>query len=491
MDSLFIKKIKTPGNGYVYDVCSNEIVKVNPLIYDLIDQFHLPFKEILQNLEQHYSKTKIREAYRFVKNAVNSGYFSSLRPEIKSDRKDMRELSYLFENAGIQQLIIDLTNQCNMRCRYCTFSGHYKYQRNHSGRKINRKTALKAVDYFIENSDKKEIPFVTFYGGEPLLRFKLFKEIVDYVKSHEKKFHFSLTTNGTLLDNEEICLFLIENDVSINISLDGPEYIHDKNRKMADGAGSYHRILRNLSWIKKRAPGYFYKNIFFSPVLTPPYDLERINAFFYKSDFFKNYKNPLNMSTVSLFATTFLDMSEIPGAIGKYRENRDKMLERYRDALISGRYEGLIFEEKLFKDIINTVHFRKKFRLEDSLSIVGQCTPGIRRLFVSADGKFYICEKIGEYYPIGDVYNGVDLEKVYGFFDACDHFFRECGNCWAVRLCKRCFADVNRENEFDEERKNGFCRSKSVYLETILEVYCAILEKNPNAFDCFKADDIL
>lgn len=491
MDGLFVKKFKTPNQFYVYDVGSNEIIKVNPPTWDIIDQFHKPIEEIFSNLHDKFPMTDILKAHQSIKNAKDSGFFSSNRPKIKSNRKDRKEIAYLFENAGIQQLVIDLTNQCNMRCKYCTFSGNYKYQRSHSDRKMSREIAMKAVDYFIKNSDKKEKPSVTFYGGEPFLRFELFKEVVDYVKSHDKSFDFSLTTNGTLLNNDKIYSYLIENDISINISLDGPKNIHDKNRVMTNGEGSYDRIVKNLSRIKDLAPGYFLKNIFFSPVLTPPYDLDAINTFFYKSEFFNNYKHPLNMASVFLFASTFLDKADFPAARQRFQQNQNRMLEFYKDALISGKHDGLIFERKWFKGIINSVHFRKKFQIEDCISVVGQCTPGIRRLFVSADGKFYICEKAGEYYSIGDVDTGLDLEKIFAFFEECDEFFRDCGNCWAVRLCERCFADVNCEDRFDEERKSDFCKSNLSYLETIMGVYCEILEKNPNAFDLFKPEEIL
>jgi len=491
MDSLFIKKIKTPNQFYIYDVCSNEIIKVNRIIWDIIDQFQKPIKEIIHRWGEKYSQNEILHAYQLIRNAKESGYFSNNRPKIRSDRKNKTEISYLFENAGIQQLILDLTNQCNMRCKYCTFSGKYKYQRNHSDRKINRDIAIKVVDYFIKNCDKKERPFLTFYGGEPFLRFELFKDIIEYTKSHNKNFHYSLTTNGTLLNKKKIYEYLIENDISINISLDGPKEIHDKNRVMVNGEGSFDRIIENLSRIKKLAPDYFLKNVFFSPVVTPPYNFDAINAFFYKSDFFKNYKNPLNLAPVSLFATNFLNSSEIHTAKLQYRKNRNKMLDYYKKALILGQYDDLILERKLFKDIINTIHFRKKTQLGKYITVVGQCTPGIRRLFVSADGQFYICEKIGEYYSIGDVDTGLNLEKIFSFFEECDDFFKECSNCWAVRLCKRCFADANCKDQFDEKRMKKFCKSKLSYLETIMSAYCEILEANPNAFELFKPEEIL
>jgi uncharacterized protein len=487
--ALFVKKIKTHEHYYIYDVCSNEIIKVNRKIWDMIDCFHRPVEQIINGLKGKYKKNDILNTYKSLQKANASGVFSSHRPIIRSNRKDKREILYFFENSGIQQIIIDLTNRCNMRCKYCIFSGKYINLRTHKNKEISQKNAIKAVDYFIRNCSKKERPFVTFYGGEPFLKFNLFKYIVDYVKSYDKNFHFSLTTNGTLLNDDEICSYLIENDISINVSLDGPKHIHDKNRVMFNGDGSFDQIMENLRRIKELSPAYFYSKIFYSPVITPPYDFDEIKSFFYESKFFDNNENPLNIVTVSTYATTLFKDIDMALVNKQFKKNRGKMLECYKNALILGQYDELSLEKHWFNDLINCIHFREKTRLKKYFTVIGQCIPGVRRLFVNTDGKYYMCEKVGEFFCIGDIHKGLDFDRIYNFFELCDEFFKDCSNCWALRLCKRCFVDVNCEDSFDMNRKEKFCKSKIKYLETIISAYCEILEENPDAFKKFNPED--
>ena len=131
MNSLFVKKIKTARHYYIYDVNSNDIIKVNRTIWDMIDHFHKPIEQIIQNMKGKYQRSEILNTYRSIKKAISSGVFSNNRPKIRSYRKNKKEVLYFFENSGLQQIVIDLTNQCNMRCKYCIFSGKYNYLRTH------------------------------------------------------------------------------------------------------------------------------------------------------------------------------------------------------------------------------------------------------------------------------------------------------------------------------------------------------------------------
>jgi uncharacterized protein len=489
MNSLFVKKIRTTKQRYIYDVYSNEILKVNRIIWDMIDYFHKPIEHIINKLDKKYKKNDILNTYKSIREAKSSGVFSTHRPIIQSYRKDKKEILYVFKNGGIQQIIIDLTNRCNMRCKYCIFSGKYRYLRTHRNKEISKENAIRAVDYFIMNCTRKERPFVTFYGGEPFLMFNLFKYIVDYVKSHGKDFHFSLTTNGTLLNDYKIQSYLIENNISINVSLDGPKHIHDKNRLMLNGDGSFDKIMGNLTRIKELSRNYFNSKIFYSPVVTPPYDFDEIKSFFYESKFFNNNDNPLNIAAVSTYATTLFKDIDMALLNKQFKKNRGKMLVTYKNALILEKYDELTLEKHWFRDMINSIHFREKTPLKEYITVIGQCIPGIRRLFVNTDGKYYICEKVGEFFCIGDIHKGLDFDRICNFFELCDAFFKDCSKCWALRLCKRCFADVNCEDRFDIYRKEKFCKSKKKYLEKIISTYCEILEENPDAFKKFKPED--
>jgi len=487
---LFIKKFKTGKQHYIYNVYSNEIIKVSRIIWDKIDLFHKPVHVIVDNLEDKHNKEDILKAYETI---MDSRFFNTdgnLFPRIISIKENEAEIKYLFENAGIKQIILDLTNRCNMRCKYCGYSGKYKYERPHQNKNMSKEYAVKAVDYFLKHSSKKEQAAVTFYGGEPLLEFDLFKYIVEYVKSYKRNYVFSLTTNGTLL-NEEISKFLIHNDILIDVSFDGPKFIHDKNRVMISGKGSYDLIIKNLKQVKKLDPDYFFSKITYRSVITPPYDSEAITNYFYNSGLFNPLKNLIQVTPVSTYGSSYICKSEISTTKQQYKKNYRKLFSNYKKALISGKYGDLNIEKTWFKDMIELIHFRKKTPLRDHHAASGQCTPGLNRLFVNPDGKFYMCERVGEHFCIGDIDNGLNFKKISTFFTQWVKFFKDCSNCWALRLCRKCFQDVQQDGKFNIKRKKSLCQSTLKTFEMLLIEYCDILEENPDAFKNFKPEDFL
>ena len=141
-----------------------------------------------------------------------------------------------------RNLILNITEQCNFRCKYCVYSGIYNSTRIHNPKVMEFSTAKKAVDLFLKNLETKKCMVkinsfsICFYGGEPLLEFSLIKDIVKYAKVEVTKkgldkvyeLKFRLSTNGYLLDKKEIVDFLVRNNTILNVSLDGPKEEHDK-----------------------------------------------------------------------------------------------------------------------------------------------------------------------------------------------------------------------------------------------------------------------
>ena len=487
---LFVKRFNTSRNYYIYDVYSNEIIKAKRIIFYIVGQFHMSIDQIYDNLKGKYSKTDVLNAYKEVRNSIKSGIFNSIHPKIYDIKESESEVIYYFENVGLKQLILDLTNQCNLRCKYCVYSGKYQYERIHQNRNMSKNCAKKAVDYFLKNRLKKGKSSITFYGGEPFLKFELLKYIVDYAKSKINNIEFSLTTNGTLI-NDEIILYLVENDISLNVSLDGPKRIHDKNRIMINGDGSFDLIMKNLERIKRIAPDYFTEKISYRSINTPPYNSDEIIDFFYNSEIFIPLRNPVTISSVATYRTSFIKESDKHTAISQYNKNVKRAFNRYKKALISDKYDKLNVEKEWFKDLISSIHFRNRFPLNKRFPALGQCIPGMHRLFVNPNGKFYMCEKVGEHYCIGDVDKGLDFKTISNFYKQWVRFFKNCSHCWALRLCKKCFNDIHRNGRLDSYRRDEFCKSNLKQLEMLLSAYCEILEKNPNAFKNFNPIEYL
>ncbi|OZA31202.1 MAG: quinohemoprotein amine dehydrogenase maturation protein, partial [Novosphingobium sp. 17-62-9] len=147
------------------------------------------------------------------------------------------------EDYPLQALVLNVTNQCNLACTYCyefgadkiaTPAGKPKY--------MSLETAKTSVDFLLKSSGTREVPHITFFGGETLMNFKLLRDVVLYANEAaaalDKRMTYSLTTNATLL-TDEIIQFLSDQAVGVTVSMDGPPDLQDKRRVYKNGKGSY------------------------------------------------------------------------------------------------------------------------------------------------------------------------------------------------------------------------------------------------------------
>jgi His-Xaa-Ser system radical SAM maturase HxsB len=136
--------------------------------------------------------------------------------------------------------IVGVTDECNLKCDYCQANARPP-RPAHDG-KYSDLTIEKTVDFIFDCIDKKAT--IEFQGGEPLLEFQTIKKFIEKTKkrnhSKQKRIKFTLSTNLTLLDSDKI-KYLSENQVCVVGSIDGPQLIHDRQRKFWSGRGSYSR----------------------------------------------------------------------------------------------------------------------------------------------------------------------------------------------------------------------------------------------------------
>lgn len=150
----------------------------------------------------------------------------------------------------INRITLHISNDCNLRCKYCYASGgNYKQKRG----LMTEQTARQFIDFCVETFE--EIENIVFFGGEPFLN----PRIIEYVCSEFTKLYkerritylpnFGAITNGTL--ESQKTLALIERYFSfLTISIDGPKTINDLNRIDRFGLGSYMRISKFIRKVK-------------------------------------------------------------------------------------------------------------------------------------------------------------------------------------------------------------------------------------------------
>lgn len=129
---------------------------------------------------------------------------------------------------------IAVTNRCNLKCPYCY--AHYGVKENDD---INTEKMISLIDELYDRGTR----LICFTGGEPLLRDDL-KRLIDYVVL-EKGMKCNMSTNGLLLEEK---IEVLENISSINISLDGNEEQHIRNR----GPQNYKKVIKAIDFAKSK-----------------------------------------------------------------------------------------------------------------------------------------------------------------------------------------------------------------------------------------------
>lgn len=144
-------------------------------------------------------------------------------------------------------LFINSTEKCNFRCKYC-------YESFTNGT-MPLEVQENLIRYVRENIHRYAGLHVAWFGGEPLLALDCVKNLsenfIKICKFNKRRYEASITTNGYLLDVDTFQRLLGYSIKQYQITLDGPQAIHDKYRVAATGTGTFAKIASNLQEIKK------------------------------------------------------------------------------------------------------------------------------------------------------------------------------------------------------------------------------------------------
>lgn len=485
----FIKKFKTNSNYYIYDVNTNRILLATKVMHDIasyIDYYSIDeIYELIKDKYDELPKSEFEATYRKLKYYKHKyDLFSTTRPKARGflHIPTIEMLQQHYEHSPIQMLTLEITQQCNLRCRYCIYSGKYACFRTHRARHMSFEVAEKGLRFYFDRSlDKLSI---SFYGGEPLLNFNVIKKCIDIIKIYQnsnkhKETNIRVCTNGVLLDTHKIKYF-VDNEVDIQISLDGPKNHHDRYRVMKDGKGTFDIMRENLAHISSISRSYYKEHVMFVCTITPTSNLEEMNEFFINDSLINS--NYLMVGKLFDKETIFFNNCEYNAYQGdEYASLKNKYFN-----IISRKENKRTFLDHEFERSYVRLYKRNIYdHPREETHLLGPCMPGQRKLYVSCDGKIYPCERINSYFTIGDIDKGYDFNKIRNMWTDYMKIMnrRKCLGCWAMHLCGNCFATLAKKGTFslsdsfsDEKR---FCRNTRKNHETILREFATILEINP------------
>lgn len=234
-----VHQYKNNGYNIVLDVNSGSVHVVDDVVYDVIEllEKQKTEEEILTELEGHYAQTDVREALEECELLRKAGALFT------EDTYRDAVLDFKARKTVVKALCLHIAHDCNLACQYC-FAEEGEYH----GRRalMSFEVGKKALDFLIASSGSRHNLEVDFFGGEPLMNWQVVKDLVRYGREqealHDKKFRFTLTTNGVLL-NDEIMEFCNREMANVVLSLDGRKEIHDRMRPFRGGKGSYDLVV--------------------------------------------------------------------------------------------------------------------------------------------------------------------------------------------------------------------------------------------------------
>jgi len=452
---LTYKVFKIKDSRYLYDRQENRVIRLDENDY----RCFLNIEKGIENVNSNEMLEKYRKHGLCKKNEIE-----------EIEHPESRDLEFYIEE-HMENLILQVTQDCNLRCSYCTYSGKYN-NRTHAKKKMSYKMACKAIDFYLKCSRKSSRCNLGFYGGEPLLEIDLIKKIIYYIEETygEKEIKYSITTNGTLL-SDDIINFLVKKDFSLTISIDGPKSIQDENRCFINGVGSFDTVIKNLKKLRRMYPKY-YSKCMTNTVLTPHQNYGCVQSFLLNDDIMKGL-----VTMTSLISDT--------GTNEVFRYDETLGIEQRKEELI----QMLIMLDKidatwgstLFGDFKNEID--KKY---SSLKLGsfrankghpgGPCIIGARKAFVDVNGDIYPCEKLPEMeeMKIGNIDTGFLYDKADEMLNIARTTEEECKNCWAFIFCYACVAFSVDDKGISREKRLSKCpgirRSTLEYLKNIMRL---------------------
>lgn len=338
---------------------------------------------------------------------------------------------------------ICLTHRCNLSCIYC-FQNHDRIH------EMTFSTCKSCIDWVFDNilQDKNNRAEITFFGGEPLLRFDLIKDIFDYTTSKwsTNNYRFFASTNGTILTEKMKEWFSFQKDhFVLGLSLDGNRLTQNENRSNSFDLIDFDFFLSN--W----------------PQQNVKMTVSEKSIFRYAEDVIFIHSLGFGINGADLCVGTFDWSSD------KYLKILAPQLLRLVDYYISNpQYYNAMFHKDLASCSVAKV--RKK-----------NCTCGDRIHYFDTDGKKYPCT-----FMTPMTFSPKDMTEITKC-DFCniDNFVDEdCfSTCFIYQICRTCHAEDYISTKSFKHYDKRKCKMKYIEALVLAEYNARLIQHNPHTYD--------
>lgn len=404
------------GRRIVLDVCSGSIHAVDALAYDMIGLYESRTREELtaamRDAHPDAPAAEIDACYDQITALKGAGRLFA------PDTFEPMAGALKAKSAGVvKALCLHVAHTCNLNCAYC-FASQGKYHGDRAVMPFD--VGSRALDFLIERSGARRNLEVDFFGGEPLMNWDVVKRLVAYARGREaetgKRFRFTLTTNGLLIDDDVID-FANREMHNVVLSLDGRREVHDRCRVDYAGNGSWDRVVPKFQRLveARGGRGYYMRGTFTHA----------------NPDFLRDVQAMLDLGFAELSMEPVvaapgdpdaLTEDDLPVVLGQYERLAALMLEREREGRPFTFYHYML-------DLTGGPCVYKR---------VSGCGSGTEYMAVTPWGDLYPCHQfVGEEaFRLGDVWHGVTNPDAQNAFASCNVYAKpECRDCWARLWC--------------------------------------------------------
>lgn len=436
-----IHQYKNNGCNIVLDINSGSVHVVDDMAYDIIEAMDrgIEKKQIIEKLSPIYNPEQLQDGYAECEELVKTGQLFS--KDIYADNIE----AFTKKETVVKALCLHVAHTCNLSCKYCfAEEGEYHGQRVVMPLEVGKQ----ALDFLVANSGSRRNLEVDFFGGEPLMNWQVVQDLVSYGRSLEekngKKFRFTMTTNGVLLDEEKM-EYLNREMSNVVLSIDGRPEVHDFMRPFPSGAGSYDKILPKFQEFAKRRgeKDYYVRGTFTRHNLDFSKDVLHLADLGFRQISMEPVVAPED-------AEYAIRQEDLPVIYEEYDTLARQMIEREK--------EGRGFQFFHFMvDLSGGPCVYKR---------LSGCGSGTEYLAVTPWGDLYPCHQfVGEEaFRMGTVFDGIQKPEISQRFAAC--------NVYTKPACRECFARFYC---------SGGCAANSYHfhkdMEQVYEIGCALERK--------------
>lgn len=398
-------------------------------------------------------------------------------------------------------LALNLTNDCNLACRYCFVEQKPNY--------MTLDIAIQAVEYLINNLKLHKTIFkdienyklgsIWFFGGEPLLCFNsIIKPLVKYCESKDylKDLTFALTTNATLLDKEKIDFFK-QYEIMPMVSIDGAPETQDYNRPYKNNSNilSSQLIEKNIPYLLQQFPEITFRSTIYQPTITAMFE----NYLYAESLGFKFINFTPDTRQINWVKEDYINIEKEFQKIFAYR------LLQYRNNYFPISFTNIneIYSQILSHDLYLTnleLNNIENLEAQENIDYLKNCGLGTYMAAIDFKGDIYNCQERPSkgkknIFLLGNLDNGIDFNKHKNFLKQylddiritngfqCHNNAELCQKCLLKNNCVKNCVSVSKDlyNNFNTMNENK-CIIQNILLKLSLNLMDILVQENNQTF---------